>query len=104
MVLCVWTTAKVPAAPFAFSSNHGENSVTVIDIATRASLATIPVGSEPVGVASGHNKRCVYITNPKSKNFSVIATRGLEVTTQIATTITSCYSTSLRASYWQRLR
>jgi YVTN family beta-propeller protein len=39
------------AAPFAYVANYQSDSVSVIDTASNTVVATVPVGSQPVGVA-----------------------------------------------------
>jgi YVTN family beta-propeller protein len=39
------------AAPFAYVTNGGSNTVSVIDTAANKVVATVPVGFEPAGVA-----------------------------------------------------
>jgi len=38
------------AAPFAYVTDLGSSAVLVIDIATNTVVATVPVGSDPLGV------------------------------------------------------
>ena len=60
------------AAPFAYITNGNSNSVSVIDTATNVVVATIPVGSAPIGVAVNAAGSRVYIGNAGSLNVSVI--------------------------------
>jgi YVTN family beta-propeller protein len=43
-------TSPAEAAPFAYVANGGSNSVSVIDTAANMVVATVPVGSRPIGV------------------------------------------------------
>jgi YVTN family beta-propeller protein len=62
------------AAPFAYITNSGSNTVSVIDTATNKVTATIPVGSGPAGVAGYHAGNRVYVANRGSGTVSVINT------------------------------
>ena len=64
--------AAAQAAPFAYITNSGSNSVSVIDTATDTVVATIPVGTEPLGVAVNATATRVYVTNRGSATVSVI--------------------------------
>jgi YVTN family beta-propeller protein len=68
----------------AFIANAGSNNVSVIDSATNAMTATIPVGSFPFGVAASPDGRKVYITNANTNTASVI----VAVTVLVAVSIT----------------
>jgi YVTN family beta-propeller protein len=82
-VLC-FVAIAVPytadAAPFAYITNSASNSVSVIDVATNTVIATIPVGSEPYGVAVSPDGARVYVTNFGSNDVSVISTATNTVT------------------------
>ena len=64
------------AAPFAYVANANSNNVSVIDTATTppSVVATIPVGSHPIGVAVAPDGKHVYVTNFFSDTVSVIDT------------------------------
>ena len=62
------------AAPFAYITNFSDNTVSVLDTASNAVLATVPVGSGPYGVAVTPDGARVYVANRNSGNVSVIAT------------------------------
>jgi len=66
--------AAVHAAPFAYISNAGSNTVSVINIATNAVVATVPVGAFPAGVAVNPAGAFAYVANRDSNNVSVIDT------------------------------
>ena len=57
---------------YAYVTNGKSNTVTVIDLRTFQSAKTIPVGSEPTGVAPNPAKNEVYVVNTASNNVSVI--------------------------------
>ena len=62
------------AAPFAYVTNSGANTVSVIDIPTNKVVATVPVGFFPSGVAVTPDGKHVYVANFQSNNVSVIDT------------------------------
>jgi len=62
------------ALPFAYITNSESNSVSVIDATTNKVTATIPVGSNPIGVAINPNGTKVYVVNARSSDVSVIDT------------------------------
>lgn len=63
------------AAPFAYITNQGSHDVSVIDLATRRVVATVPVGRSPAGVVASSARGLVYVSNPDSRNVSVIDMR-----------------------------
>lgn len=71
-------TATITATPtsvngFAYITNGGAaGAVSVIDISTDKVVATIPVGSNPMGVAISPDGTRVYVTNQLSATVSVI--------------------------------
>jgi uncharacterized delta-60 repeat protein len=67
------------AAPFAYITNEGSDSVSVIDTATNKVVATVPVGEDPVGVAVTPNGASVYVTNYVSFTVSIIDAATNEV-------------------------
>jgi YVTN family beta-propeller protein len=62
------------AAPFAYVTNFGANSVSVIDTATNKVVATVPVGNSPNGVAVTPDGKHAYVTNGADNTVSVIDT------------------------------
>jgi YVTN family beta-propeller protein len=86
-------TQKLPNYPpayreYAYVTNGKSNSVTVLDMRNYNSVATIPVGNNPSGVAANSQKNEIYVVNTASNSLSVIdaeqnkviATLGLERT------------------------
>ena len=65
------------AQPYAYITNQGENSLSVINTHTNKVVKTINVGNRPAGVVVSNNGKRVYITNPESKDISVIDTEKL---------------------------
>jgi YVTN family beta-propeller protein len=68
--------ASAYAAPFAYISNYTSNSVSVIDTATKTVVATVPVGSAPLGVAVNRVGTLAYVANQNDNTVSVIDTTG----------------------------
>lgn len=76
-------TAEVYASPFAYISNVGDNTVSVIDTASNTVVATVPVGHAPRGVAVNHTATRIYVTNWADGTVSVIDTSTNIVTATI---------------------
>ena len=51
LVFALLLSSHAPAAPFAYISSFEDNNVAVIDVAQNIVVATIPVGTAPVGAA-----------------------------------------------------
>ena len=71
--------AITPNGAFAYVTTVGSNTVSVIATATNTVVATIGVGSTPLGAAinpfyGAYGGETVYVTNANSNNVSVIAT------------------------------
>jgi YVTN family beta-propeller protein len=63
-----------PTGTRAYVTNFNSSTVSVIDTATNAVVATVPVGNQPVGVAVNFTGTRVYVVNQNSNNVSVIDT------------------------------
>ncbi len=75
IALALVTLANISsAAPFAYISNNDSQNISVIDTATDTVIATVNVGSCPVGVAVNPMETMVYVANYGSNNVSVIDT------------------------------
>lgn len=57
---------------YAWVTNGGSNSVTVLDLVNMTTVATIPVGSDPTAVAVNPARNEVYVANTGSASVSVI--------------------------------
>lgn len=66
-----------------YVANVAGNSVSAIDTTTDTVTATIPVGSDPIGVAVSPDDSTVYVTNEGSDTVSVISTATNTVTATI---------------------
>src|SRR5579864_9703688 len=62
------------AQQFAYVTNSGSSSVSVVDTATNTVKATIGVGARPIGVAFTPDGSRVYVANSQSNSVSVINT------------------------------
>ncbi|TMB06324.1 MAG: hypothetical protein E6J70_00765 [Deltaproteobacteria bacterium] len=68
-------TAAAPracAAPVAYVTNSADGTVSVLDTITNTITATVPVGSDPFGVAVDPRGMRVYVTNPDDGTVSVL--------------------------------
>jgi len=68
--LIVAALAQGAAAAEAFVTNQGSDDLSVVDLATGAVTATIPIGGKPAGVAVAPDGR-VWITSPDSATLSM---------------------------------
>src|SRR5215469_16917540 len=59
VMLC---STPAEAKPFAYVTNSGSGTVSVIDTATNTVVATVPVGSDPNGVAITPDGTRTYVT------------------------------------------
>ena len=66
----------------AYTANVGSNDVSVIDIAGRTVIATIPVGRRPYAVALSGGRG--FVTNQYANTLSVIDTGTLKVVKTLA--------------------
>lgn len=73
------------AAPFAYISNNGAGSVSVIDLASNTVVATVAaVGTNPYGVATNGAGTRVYVTNQVSNTLAVLDAATSTVVTTVA--------------------
>ena len=75
--------AITPDGNFAYVTNFGSNSVTVIGKADNTVTATVGVGTNPHGVAITPDGNFAYVANQFSENVSVIATASNTVAATI---------------------
>lgn len=66
-------------APFAYVTNQGSHDVTVVDLATREAVATVPVRRAPAGVVAVGATGRVYVGHPEAQAISVIDMRNQRV-------------------------
>ena len=72
-----------PDGNFIYVANEHSNSVSVINTASNTITATIPVGSDPLGVSVSPNGDMVYVTDFGDNSVSVINTASNTVTATI---------------------
>jgi YVTN family beta-propeller protein/probable HAF family extracellular repeat protein len=71
------------SGPFAYVVNFGSNNVSVIDVPSSLTVATIPVGAGPYGAAISPDGTQVYVSNANGDSVSVIATASNTVSATI---------------------
>ncbi len=75
--------AFAPSGAFAYVTNYGSATVSVINTATNSVTATIQVGSGPTGIAFAPSGAFAYVANGGSATVSVINTATNSVTNSI---------------------
>lgn len=78
-----FVTAVSVAAPKAYVGNFKDNTVSVIDTATSAVVATVPVAAGPHGMGATPDGRTVYVSGDGSSMVSVIDAATDKVTQTI---------------------
>ena len=68
------TPSSAQAQPFAYVTNSGSSSVSVINTATNTVTGTVGVGGRPIGVAFTPDGSRAYVANSESNSVSVINT------------------------------
>jgi uncharacterized repeat protein (TIGR01451 family) len=79
-LVAAFSATLAQAQPFAYITNAGSDTVSVIDTSTNTVTATVPVGNTPSGVAVTPDGAFVYVTNQFGDNVSVIDTSTNTVT------------------------
>ena len=74
MLTFLMLTIIAGATQFAYVTNSGDNTVSVIDIAKNEVVATVPIGSHPEGIVATPYGKKVYVTNTDIEYVSVIDT------------------------------
>lgn len=69
-----YTIAIAPNGKTLYSANYENDTVSVVDTATKTVTATIPVGNRPLGIAVSPNGTRVYVANSADANVTVIDT------------------------------
>jgi YVTN family beta-propeller protein len=77
------SSTSAHAAPFAYVA-EGSNNVSVVDTATNMVVATVAVGSFPIGVAITPDGAFAYVASFNSGNVSVIDTATNAVVDTVA--------------------
>lgn len=91
-LLCTFGISRADAQAFAYVANYNSNNVSVINTATNAVVATVPVGITPEGIAITPDSTRVYVTNIHSADVSVIdtATSTVELRAKVLTVVPLC--------------
>src|SRR5659263_88142 len=76
---------SVSAAPYAYVTNYGSNTVSVIDMATNTVTATINAGGYPDGVAVNPAGTKVYVTYSNGTSVIDTATNTVTATVNVGT-------------------
>lgn len=69
--------------PFSYAPVRAANSVAVFDVSTTLPVATVPVGSGPVGIGMAPGGNLAYVANYQGNSVSVINTANNTVTATI---------------------
>ncbi len=72
-----------PDGRFAYVTNGGDNTVSVVDVSAQRLVATIPVGKYPHGVRISPDGKQAYVANLKGGTVSVIDTESQKEVAQI---------------------
>ena len=75
--------AITPNGNYAYVTNEGGTTVSVINTATNSVTATVTVGNGPVGVAVTPDGKYAYVTNSGGTTVSVINTATNNVTATV---------------------
>jgi YVTN family beta-propeller protein len=78
-----YNVAVTPNGLYAYVTNYGAASVSVISTASNTVTATVPVGTSPLGVAVTPNGLYAYVTNLGDASVSVISTASNTVTATV---------------------
>ncbi len=68
---------------YAYITNGGSNTVTVVDLRVLQASATVPVGRGPTGVTESPTRNEIYVVNTDSNNISVIDAESNKVVSTI---------------------
>jgi YVTN family beta-propeller protein len=79
--------SDIAAQPYAYISNSGDNTVSVIDMSTNSVTKTVSVGKNPYGIAVHPEGTYAYVANFSSNSVSVInaAKHTVEKTISVGT-------------------
>lgn len=83
LAILAWFSSNFAIGQNAYIPNSGDNTVSVISLASNSVIATIPVGTTPQVTAVSLNGGTVYIGNTGSNSISVINTASNTVTSTI---------------------
>jgi YVTN family beta-propeller protein len=83
LALALATTSAAVAAPFAYVSNFGSNTVSVVDGKNNSVVVTMTVGKSPFGLAVNAAGTRAYVANYTDGSVSVIDTTSNTVLTSV---------------------
>lgn len=83
LAVTLFATVAAVATPFAYITNQGANTVSVIDLATNQVVDTIAVSKGPAGVVVDGKGKRVYVSNVDGRSVSVISTAKRKVIDEI---------------------
>ena len=75
------------ASPFAYISNQGADTVSVIDLEIDKVVASIPTGKAPVGIAIDDRQNRLYVSTVESRSVSIVDTKHNQLLGEIKLTI-----------------
>ncbi len=81
-------SATIDVGTVAYVTSHNLNNVSVIATASNTVVATVPVGSQPHGVAITPDGAFAYVTNTSTDDVSVIATASNTVVATVPVGVT----------------
>src|SRR2546421_5772007 len=70
--LTLWGAPDGDAAPFAYVSNEGPATISVIDTATDKVVSTLKVGQKPRGIALSPDAKRLYVSDQTANALRVI--------------------------------
>ena len=76
LLLLASAPAFARSPTFAYVTNQGDDTVSVVDIAAGTVAETVRVGAKPAGVAVAAGGRRIYVSNPEGHSVSVIERGG----------------------------
>ena len=83
-VMSATTPLGALAAPFAYVSNEGSASVSVIDTATDKVTATFNVGGKPRGIALAPDQKRLYVSDQAANAALIVDTSNGALLTKVA--------------------
>ncbi|MDO8960533.1 MAG: YncE family protein, partial [Methylophilus sp.] len=75
------------SAPFAYVTNQGDHTVSIVDVESNRVIQRVPVGKSPVGVAIDTISNRAYFSNVESRSVSVVDINTNQVIHSIQLTI-----------------
>ncbi len=83
VALSVLSALPLAAKPYSFIALHDQNKVAIYDHALSSWIATVTVGTAPMGVASDASQRNVFISNHSANSVTIIRTANRSVAATI---------------------